>query len=201
MGAGRESTLDTSRLRGEPRGARRPADRRLPPPRARPANAVADLRASTREARRRRARRAHRCLQRQSRAARRGPRARPDLGRAGRAQHPRRHCCSRRDRRALCGCRDRTDRAYAAGRSAPRRPTRTRGATRRDRARAWRLPRRARARLAPRSRAEHRRDTRGSTTGDGSLVRSRRVHAPRRERTRTARSRSPPAPAPPRRQG
>ena len=86
LGARRQSAVDPSGLRGEPRGARRPADRPLPPPRARSADAVADVRASAREARRRGPRRAGRRLQRQPHAARRGARARADLGRAGRPQ-------------------------------------------------------------------------------------------------------------------
>ena len=56
LGAGRPREDDPRRLRGEPRRARRPADRPLPPPRARPADPVAHLRSRAGPARRRRAR-------------------------------------------------------------------------------------------------------------------------------------------------
>ena len=52
LGAGRAREDDPRRLRGEPRGARRAADRPLSHPRARPAHAVADVGARARAARR-----------------------------------------------------------------------------------------------------------------------------------------------------
>ena len=200
MDAGRESTLDTSRLRGEPRGARRPADRLLPPPHARPANAVADLLASTRETPRRRARR------------------RIGVCNVNRAQLDEalelapisivQVALSILDDTALRGgiverCSDAGIALMAhsplggprrVGRLAHEQPL---AALAHERG----VPRRARARLDPRSRPEHRRDTRGSPTGNRSLVRSRRVHAPRQGRACTARPSSTPASAPRRRQG
>ena len=56
LGPRRPRQGDPRRLRGEPRRARRPADRPLPDPRARPADAVADLGARARSPPRRGAR-------------------------------------------------------------------------------------------------------------------------------------------------
>ena len=83
---GRTREGDPGRLRGEPRGARRTADRPLPDPRARSANAVDDLRARARTARRRRRRATGRRRERQPPSARRGARARADRGGPGRAR-------------------------------------------------------------------------------------------------------------------
>ena len=97
---------DSRRLRGEPRRARRPADRPLPHPCAGSANAVANLGARAGATRRRGPRAARRRRERQPPPAGRGARARADRGGSGRAQPVR--------RRALCG-RSRRRAAPSAG--------------------------------------------------------------------------------------
>ena len=128
LGGGRPREGDPRRLRGEPRRARRAPDRPLPPARARPADAVADVRARTRTARGRRPRAANRARERQPHPARRGARARAGRGRPGGALAVRRPGSPRRASSSAArssGSRcSRTRRS--AGRSAPDASTRRR---------------------------------------------------------------------------
>ena len=125
MGPGRSREGDPRRLRGEPRCSRRPADRPLPHPCTRSADAVANLGARAGTTRRRRPRKARRGRERQPPSARRGARARSDRGRAGRAQRLRRPRAPRRSRRALRRGGDRRDRPLSARRAATRRRARS----------------------------------------------------------------------------
>jgi len=169
LGAGRSGEDDPGGLRGEPRRARRPADRPLPRPCAGSADAVADDRAGACAARRRSARPARRRGQREPAAARRGARACADRGRAGGAQPARRPCAPWRRGRAVRGGRDPPDRPFAARRAAAQTGARASRAARRGRAEAPCDARRGRARVAARARAGPRRDPGRANAGGGAV--------------------------------
>ena len=146
LGSRRPSEVDSRRLRGQSRRARRPADRSLSPARTGSAHAVAHVGAHARAARRRGSRPQCRSLERQPSAARRSARARTGRGCPGRAQPVRRRRAARGRRRPVCGGGDCSDGALA-----PRRPRRagrvgeSRSSSARLR-RVARLPRRWRSR-------------------------------------------------------
>ena len=117
LGSRRPSEVDSRRLRGQSRRARRPADRSLPPARTGSAHVVADVGAHARAASRRGSRPQCRSLERQPPAARRGARARTGRGCPGRAQPVRRRRAARGRRRPVRRGGDRSDGALAPRRS------------------------------------------------------------------------------------
>ena len=100
LGARRAREVDPRRLRGEPRRTGRAVDRPLSPPRAGPADALADFRQGARPARGRGTRPTRGRRQRQPASAGRGARARADRRRPGGALAVRRLGAARRRPRA-----------------------------------------------------------------------------------------------------
>ena len=156
VGAGRTSEGDPEGLRGESRGSRRPSDRPLSPPCARPTDAVAHVGQGARAPRGRGARIARRSRERHPRPARRGIRARPRERSPGRAQPPRRSCAPRRCRRAVRRARSHPDRPLAARRASPCGGSRPATRARRGRGGAFGDAGRGGARMGARPRPERR---------------------------------------------
>ena len=187
LGAGRPREGDPVRLRGEPRGARRPRDRPLSAARSRSTRAVADSGPRAGPTRRRRARRARGRRERQPRPAGRGARARSARRSAGRRQPVRRPRAAGRGGRALRGEGACGSRALSARRAAPCGRDRPSRGARGGRPCARRERGRGRARLGARPLPLAVADPRRTTSGDGTVRCPRRDARARRGRPRTAR--------------
>ena len=169
MGAGRSREGDRGRLPREHRSARRPDDRPLPDPRARSADAMADVCAGARAARRRWAGAPRRRRERHPHPARRSARAGADRGGADRSEPVRRPRPSRRRGRALRRARVAADRPLTARRSAPGRHPGSPPGARGDRRPSRRHPRRDGARLAARHFTRAHRDPGSPAAGDRTV--------------------------------